>query len=248
LLTRIYKHGARSMESVIAMSQLAGKTRFERSSLPTEAQLDLHVDGQDFLSKVQQLQLGGEILERMARAAHAVYCEEQIALARKSGPRRKKAAKENSSLLEFDKLPEDEKEQNRSQVRDIPAKLAHAGCYMVTARGGQPAFAFRNKVLEELASMEHTRWMRDKIRDGWHYSPKTDKPRKLHNCLLPWSREDLTPYAGFAEQLGPKDLPDKEKKKDRTVIRKMGAILAHAGYTIVEARGQGQRAAAAASK
>jgi len=69
LLTRTYRYGARSMESVIAMSQLAGKTRFERSSLPTEAQLDSHVDGQDFLALVQQLELDGETLERLARAA-----------------------------------------------------------------------------------------------------------------------------------------------------------------------------------
>src|ERR1035438_7172678 len=134
LLTRIYKHGARSMESIIAMSQLAGKTRFERSSLPTETQLDLHVDGQEFLALVQELQLDGEILERLARAAHAVYCTETGALA------------------EFDKFPTDEQEQNRSQVRDIPTKLAHAGCYMVPARSGEPPFVFALDVLEELAS------------------------------------------------------------------------------------------------
>jgi len=92
------------MESVIAMSQLAGKTRFERSSLPTEAQLDLHVDGQDFLARVQQLELDGETLDRLARAAHAVFCEEQKALGWKYGPVRNDAAKENSSLVEFDLL------------------------------------------------------------------------------------------------------------------------------------------------
>src|ERR1035437_7716706 len=241
LLTRTYRHGARSMESVIAMSQLAGKTRFERSSLPTEAQLDLHVDGQDFLALVQQLELGGEILGRLARAAHAVYCEEQTALGWKPGPLRNEVTKENSSLVEFDLLHGDEKEQNRSQVRDIPAKLAHAGCYMVPARSGVPAFVFPDDVLEELASMEHTRWMRDHFQNGWHYSPETDKPRKLHQCLLPWSPKDLTPYAGFAEQLGPEELPEEEKEKDRTAVRKIATILAHAGYTIAEARSKGTR-------
>ena len=245
LLTRIYRHGARSMESVIAMSQLAGKTRFERSSLPTEAQLDLHVDGQDFLALVQQLELDGEVLERMARAVHKIYCAGQRALGWKYGPRRNEATKRDSSLVKFEKLPENEREQNRGQVRDIPGKLAHAGCYMVPARSGEPPFVFPDDVLEELASMEHTRWMRAKIRDGWHYSPRTDKPRKLHNCLLPWSLKDLTPYAGFAEQLGAKELPEKEKKKDRTAIRKIATILADAGYTIVEARSKGDRAKAA---
>jgi len=86
LLTRIYRHGARSMEAIIATSQLAGKTRFERSSLPTEAQLDLHVDGQDFLAQVQQLELDAKIVDRLARAAHAVCCKEQTALPAGTAP------------------------------------------------------------------------------------------------------------------------------------------------------------------
>jgi hypothetical protein len=248
LLTRIYRHGARSMESVIAMSQLAGKTRFERSCLPTEAQLDLHVDGQDFLARVQQLELDGETLERLARAAHAVYCAEQTALGWKYGPRRNATTKENSSLVDYDLLPEDEKEQNRSQVRDIPAKLTHAGCYMVPARSGEPPFLFADDVLEDLASMEHTRWMREKLRDGWRYSPETDRARKLHKCLLPWRAEDLTPYAGFAEQLGAEELSEEEKEKDRTAVHKIATILAHAGYTIEEARSKGERAKAVVEK
>ena len=59
LKTRVYKHGVRSIESIIAMSQLTGETSFERSSLPAESQLDLHVDGKSFLSLVQQVELGG---------------------------------------------------------------------------------------------------------------------------------------------------------------------------------------------
>lgn len=43
-----YKHGARSMEAIIAMSTLADRTRFERSCLPSESQLHLHVDGREF--------------------------------------------------------------------------------------------------------------------------------------------------------------------------------------------------------
>ncbi len=241
LLTRIYRHGARSMESVIAMSQLEGKIRFERSSLPTKAQLDLHVDGQDFLARVQQLELEGEVLEHLAKAAHKVYCDEQTALGWKYGPHRNEATKENSSLAEFDQLPEDEKEQNRGQVRDIPGKLAYAGCYMVPAREGEPPFVFPDDVLAELASMEHTRWMRQKVKDGWRYGPKTDKENKLHECLLPWHKGDLVQYAGFAEHLGIEELPEEEKEKDRTAIREIATILKHAGYTIVGAGSKGGR-------
>jgi hypothetical protein len=150
--------------------------------------------------------------------------------------------------VEFDLLPLDEKDQNLSQVRDIPAKLAHAGCYMVPARSGEPPFIFPNDALEELASMEHTRWIRGKIQDGWRYGSPTDKPSKLHQCLLPWSLKDLTPYAGFAEQLGAEELSEEEKDKDRTAVRKIATILAHAGYTIAEARSKGQQPRSAVRK
>jgi hypothetical protein len=45
-----YKHGARSMEAIVDMSTLAGKTRFDRSCLPARDQLSLHVDADEFLS------------------------------------------------------------------------------------------------------------------------------------------------------------------------------------------------------
>ena len=44
-----YNYGARSMESIIQMSLLKGKSRFELSSLPSSEQLNLHVDGAKFM-------------------------------------------------------------------------------------------------------------------------------------------------------------------------------------------------------
>src|SRR5664280_1460302 len=216
--------------------------------LPTKAQLDLHVDGQDFSALVQQLQLDDEVLEKLAKAAHKVYCDEQTILGWKYGPKKNEKTKENPSMGEFNQLPEEEKEQNRGQALDIPGKLAFAGCYMVPAVEGEPAFEFPSDVLEELASREHTRWMRQKTRDGWHYAPETDKARKLHNCLLPWRKGDLVPYAGFAECLGDEDLPEVEKEKDRTAVRNIATILKDTGYTIVEARSEAGRIRAAAQK
>jgi len=53
-----YKHGTRSMEAIVTMSLLAGRKRFERSCLPAEAQLDLHVDGKEFLKLAQNPAVG----------------------------------------------------------------------------------------------------------------------------------------------------------------------------------------------
>ena len=70
-----YKHGVRSMEAIMAMSQLAGKSGYERSCLPSEAQLDLHVNGLEFLALVQQIVLTPEIMEKLAAAAHEIFCQ-----------------------------------------------------------------------------------------------------------------------------------------------------------------------------
>lgn len=43
----IFSHGARSLESIIVMSRLIGKNKFERSSLPPLGQLRLHVEDAD---------------------------------------------------------------------------------------------------------------------------------------------------------------------------------------------------------
>jgi hypothetical protein len=248
LQTWRYKHGARSMESIIAMSQLEGKTRFERSSLPTKAQLDLHVDGLDFRALVQQLQLKGEVLEKLARAAHEVFCAALKKNGWKLGPDKNDGTKEHPFLKDFSLLPEEVKEQNRGQARDIPSKLAFAGCYMVPAVEGEPPFEFPKVVLEELASREHTRWMRQQARDGWRYGDQRDNEKKEQPCMLPWKVGELSAYADFADRIGDKELPEAEKDKDREAVREIPTILKVAGYTIVEARSEAGRARAAAQK
>lgn len=49
-----YKHGARSMESIISMSLLDGKRLFEQSSLPSKHLLDLHVNSDEFIGLVRK--------------------------------------------------------------------------------------------------------------------------------------------------------------------------------------------------
>jgi len=207
LKTREYRHGVRSIESIIMMSQLAGKKSFERSSLPAEAQLDLHVDGQDFLALVQQIELSGETLEELAEAAHEIY--------RKG----LKARGEQSQVsgLRYKELPEAFKEQNRQNVRDIPGKLAIAGYVMIPARSNERPFNFPGEPLRRLAELEHERWMQDKLANGWTYAPVTDKDKKQNCCLVAW-----------------KDLPEEEQKKDIDLVRGIPKILARAGYAIVK--------------
>lgn len=205
--TREYRHGIRSIESIIAMSQLAGRESFEQSSLPSEQQLDLHVDGQNFLSLVQQVELSGKLLEDLAEAAHEIYREGL----------KSRGDKTYASSLAYADLPEDLKIQNRQNVRDIPNKLVSVGLAMIPAKSNEPAFTFPGDTLNQLAKMEHERWMRDKLTNDWKYTRKTNKDRKLNQALLPWDK-----------------LPENEKEKDRDLVRGIPEILSRAGYTIAK--------------
>lgn len=49
-----YRHGARSVEAIVEMSALSGRTQFTRSALPAPHQLDLHVDSAEFLALTQR--------------------------------------------------------------------------------------------------------------------------------------------------------------------------------------------------
>jgi hypothetical protein len=208
LETREFRHGARSMEAIIAMSRLTGRTAYERSSLPPETQLDLHVDARDFVALVQRPELEGELLDRLARACHADYCE---------GLRGRSdlTPSERESLVPYDELADFKKEENLRTVRDIPAKLAAVGCVMVPGRADLPETAFTDEELETVARLEHDLWMRG-LGAGWRRGEVTDKEARVHVAYCSWE-----------------DLPEEQREKDRTLVRGLPGLLHKAGYAVV---------------
>jgi len=217
LLTKEYRHGARSMEAIVAMSQLAGKTSFERSCLPSETQLNLHVDGRDFSSIMHQMELNSYLLEKLAEAVHEVFCEDLRIKGYKYGPVTRENVKEHSSLKPYSDLPENEKEQNRGNARDIQNKLASVGYAIIPRRGNENPNELPDDEVEKLAKMEHERWMQQKLNEGWRHAESTDKKRKLHKDLVPWD-----------------ELPEAEREKDSALVRGIPKIIAKAGYTMVK--------------
>jgi hypothetical protein len=238
-----YLHGVRSMESIIAMSQLSGKTRFERSSLPPVSQLNLHVIGWEFMARVQILKIEGEILEKLACAVHEDFCEYMRQQGYQYGAITDAEAqpKTHSSLIPFDQLPEGEKLQNRQSALDIPHKLAEAGYVMIHARTNEPPKIFPDTDLDVLAEMEHVRWVKAKLAqpENWRFGRSTDKANHLHADLLPWramTPEELAGIFSPAELavLGCEALPEAEKEKDREIVRRIPYILGRIGYTVIK--------------
>lgn len=230
LHTREYKHGARSMEAIVAMSLLAGRTRFERSCLPPEAQLDLHVDGLDFLALVEQIELEGELLERLAAVAHQVYCENRTREGWIYGQEKNESKKTSPLLVPYENLPEIYMDSNRRTVRSIPEKLARVGYIMIPSRSNEVPAAFPVDVLETMAGSEHDSWIQEKLALGFTLGkPTAEDPRRNEN-ILPWD-----------------ELPESVKQIDRDLIKCIPEILARAGYTIVKTRETAQAEPAAVS-
>jgi hypothetical protein len=215
LLTSQYKHGVRSMESLVSMSTLSGENAYERSSLPPEEQLNLHVIAPEFLALMQMLEMEGALLETLAAAAHAVFCKGLESQGYTYGSVTDVVKKKHSSLVMFSELSEDDKNQNRQNVRDIPGKLALIGYIMRPAKSDEPPIGFPGPDLELLAEHEHERYLYEKLAAGWKYAPETDKARKLNQTLVPWDK-----------------LPEEEKNKDRGLVSAIPEILAQAGYAV----------------
>lgn len=211
-----YQHGARSMEAIIDMSQLGGNTSFQRSCLPSQAQLDLHVEGPRFLALVHRLDLTGDLLEQLAAAAHDVYREDLERRGYLPGPAHDEARKISPSLRPYADLPEQLKEQNRASVRDIPAKLAKAGYLMTPAKSEEASSGFPGDLLDQLAEDEHNRWMSAKAAAGWTYGTPTDRTARRHDAMIPWDH-----------------LPDGQKDKDRAMVAGIPAILSRCGYAVI---------------
>lgn len=159
---------------------------------------------------------GEDFLERLARLAHEVFCDSLRAEGYAYGPVTSEQNKTHSSLLPYTELPNSEKEANRRFVRDIPNKLETVGYVLIPATREAGSREFSKDEIDVLAQMEHQRWMREKLAQGWRHGETTNKENKVHSLLV--SREYL---------------PPEEKDKNSASIQSIPAILAKAGYTMI---------------
>ena len=185
-----------------------------------------------------EAELHDPLRERLAELLHRQFCETLRSQGYRPGAVTSEAERTHGSLKPYAELPEHEKEQNRSSVGDIPRKLAAAGYRMVESPGQRTPDPFPPELLERLAEEEHDRWMRIKLRDGWRWGPSTDKPNRRHASLVAWrmtAPEELRRRFSAAEvsAIGPGELSESERDKDREVVRVIPRLLEQVGYTVV---------------
>jgi hypothetical protein len=156
--------------------------------------------------------LFGGLHELLARSVHEDYLRQQ----RRSGG----SLEEDETLVPWARLPEKVKDSNRRYADHISLKLQAVDCYLAPLRDWNAVeFSFTDPEVELMAQMEHERWVRERMREGWGYADERDDDGKVHPSIIEWN-----------------ELPDGEKEKNRKFIRDLPRILAKSGFQIQRVR------------
>jgi len=208
-----YKHGARSMEALVGMSNLVSSSYFGESSLPSEDLLSLHVDAEDFRQKLRTATLELPMIELIAEACHTAWMVKKRKEGYRYGPKRSDVKPLRHPLLKpYGQLEENDKEANRITARLTDAKLNNLG--LVIEERGPEKKAFKISK-NELMGVEHDIWMRDHLMSGYCYGPKTNDLLKIHRCVRCFQ-----------------DLKDKDKLLDRAIVNSLEKVLKKNGYIL----------------
>jgi hypothetical protein len=146
-------------------------------------------------------------IEQLARSIH----EDYVARSRARG----ETEATNKSMASWNNLPKDLRDSNIAQAAGIGAKLEAVNAVVVPRSADSPEFSFTSREVEDLAEMEHERWMNERIAQGWTHGER-DNRRKLHPDLVDWA-----------------DLPDSARQKDRDAVLAIPGILRDAGYQVL---------------
>lgn len=152
-------------------------------------------------------------LEAIARSVHRVYLDER----RESSDFGSRPAD-----VPWGRLPPDYREATRRNVDELVLQLESLW-YEI-----EPLYDWDEEPpqlagpqVETLARLEHDRWCRERLGAGWRFGEQRDDGRRLHPKLVPWE-----------------SLDEPSREIDRALVRARPAILAGAGYRLVQAGGR----------
>jgi len=220
-----FKHGVRSLESIIELCHLGDAGVLHRSSLPPRDVLALHVDTTEFLGLITaDVEFRGETLETLASAYHEMY--------------RKKSPKSRLAAVPFRELSDENKEKNRGAVSGIPHKLASIGFVyeLHSSTDFTASDSLSEAEAEQLGRLEHDRWIVAAIDSGYVYGvPRDDQgfPKK-HPDLVPWDEIDENTLSvrypePIASRLGPGPL---KNPVDMEMAREIPELMQRAGFRV----------------
>ncbi|CAH0016461.1 unnamed protein product [Clonostachys rhizophaga] len=206
-----YRHGARSLEMLLAMSRISGLKKFERAALPPEAQLSVHVDPVDFMDRVRHPRLPEKLRDKLGQQIHQDRQQRQRASA-------SQYPGSSSIVKRWAALSEEEKEQSRLAADDIPYKLHLIGCYMTAEDNDDRVVSnFKDNELEILTCREHERYNAENLQRQGRLGDR-DGPGKQNPFCDPW--RDLKGEKAIVKGL------------ETAIISCIPEFLSKAGYTI----------------
>ena len=205
----LYRKTRENKVPIIArMSQESGLStmiRNERYSLGFE-----HIHTFGLLDQTCNMEsLLGGTHEVIARAIHEDYVHSQKQVGETS--------RTNPSMVNWDNLPETLKESNRHQAAHIEVKMKAIGCGIQPLTDWEAAsFRFDAGEIEQLAELEHQRWVAERRQNGWLYKPGIKNiAKKTSPHMVPWEK-----------------LSWEIKESDRNMVRNLPSFLAQAGFQI----------------
>jgi len=152
------------------------------------------------------------IVDHLARIVHKRYVEER--------GNEGDTPETNSSMVEFDALPDDMKEANLDYARRIPVLLRSIGYGVKRLQKDAEStlLTLDEKQIETMAEMEHARWNWQKILQGWIYKEgEKNIKEKTTPHLVPWE-----------------ELSQEIQDYDRKSVRVIPELLGEAGYEAYE--------------
>ncbi|MCL2477641.1 hypothetical protein [Candidatus Bathycorpusculum sp.] len=168
-----YKHGTRSMETIIKQSIIKGK-KLQASSLPIFSQLDSHVYTRAFADLLVLPVIKNSIEWQIAENIHADGCDQFIRC--------------NAKL--WTELDLEVQLAKFNQIKSYHDKLELIGCFMQPKGStGQVIQSFAEDEILMMAKLEYERWREEKMY-GWKYESGRNGIKKQDDCLMEWDNLD----------------------------------------------------------
>ena len=146
----------------------------------------MHVDGARFLRLAQQIEIADDDLERLADCYHDDWRQARLADGWTWGPVR--GDKKHPLLKPYAELDEQDKEMNRTALKQLPMKLAEADYVMVRSDPGRTLLEFSKDDVERMAMAEHWLWCEWRESNGYRAgTPSTEDPYWAPN-MVPWDQ------------------------------------------------------------
>uniref|UniRef100_A0A8D0HN71 Ryanodine receptor 2 n=1 Tax=Sphenodon punctatus TaxID=8508 RepID=A0A8D0HN71_SPHPU len=184
------------------------------------------------------------IREKLAENIHELWVMNKIELGWQYGPVRDDNKRQHPCLVEFSKLPEQERNYNLQMSLETLKTLLALGCHVgladeyaeervkklklpknyLLSSGYKPApmdLSFikltpsQEAMVDKLAENAHNVWARDRIRQGWTYGIQQDVKNRRNPLLVPYALLD-----------------DRTKKSNKDSLREAVRTLLGYGYNL----------------